>query len=63
MNKYKKEKIIFKTKEVEIIKEEDIRRDLKHLNNYIFKNPITQESVYIHYNYIPHILKILNENK
>lgn len=63
MNKYKKERIIFKTKEVEIIKEEDIRRDLKHLNNYIFKNQITQESVYIHYNYIPHILKILNENK
>ena len=63
MNKYRKEKVIFKSKEIEIIKEEDIRNDLKHLNSYIFKNPITQKSVYIHYNYMPHILKILNENQ
>lgn len=63
MSKYKKEKIIFKSKEVEIIKEEDIRSDLKHLNSFIIKNPVNQESVYIHYNYLPHILKILNENK
>jgi len=61
--KLKKFKTIFKTKEVEIIKEMDIRNDLKHLNSFIIKNPVNQESVYIHYNYLPHILKILNENK
>lgn len=61
--KLKKFKTIFKTKEVEIIKEMDIRNDLKHLNSFIIKNPINQESIYIHYNYLPHILKILNENK
>ena len=63
MSKYKKEVIIFKTREVEIIKIEDIRSDLKHLNSYIFKNPITQKSVFIHYNYVNHILKLLNESK
>ena len=61
--KLKKFKTIFKTKEVEIIKEMDIRNDLKHLNSFIIKNPVNQESIYIHYNYLPHILKILNENK
>jgi hypothetical protein len=61
--KLKKFKTIFKTKEIEIIKEMDIRNDLKHLNSFIIKNPVNQESVYIHYNYLPHILKILNENK
>ena len=62
MNKYKKEKIIFKSKEVEIIKEEDIRNDLKHLKSYIFKDLKTNQQVFIHYNYMPHILKILNES-
>ena len=33
------------------------------VNSFIIKNPVNQESVYIHYNYLPHILKILNENK
>ena len=61
--KLKKFKTIFKTKEIEIIKEMDIRNDLKHLNSFIIKNPVNQESVYIHYNSFPHILKILNENK
>lgn len=61
--KLKKFKTIFETKEIEIIKEMDIRNDLKHLNSFIIKNPVNQESVYIHYNYLPHILKILNENK
>ena len=61
--KLKKFKTIFKTKEIEIIKEMDIRNDLKHLNSFIIKNPVNQESVYIHYHYLPHILKILNENK
>ena len=62
MNKYKKEKIIFKSKEVEIIKEEDIRNDLKHLKSYIFKDLKTNQQVFIHYNYLPHVLKVLNEN-
>lgn len=61
--KIKNLKTIFKSKEIEITVEEDIRNDLKHLKNYIFTNPITKESVYIHYNYMPHILKLLNENK
>jgi len=63
MNKYKKEKIIFKAKEIEIIKEEDIRNGLKNLNNYIFKDKLSGQSVFIHYNYFPHVLKILNESK
>ncbi len=61
--KTKKEKVVFKTSELEIVCIEDIRNDLKHLKSYIFKDLKTNEQVFIHYNYLSHILKVLNENQ
>ena len=62
MTKYN-ESIIFTTEEIEIIQIQPIGKDMKHLNSYRIVDKFKNTSVFIHYNYMPLILRILNENK
>lgn len=57
------EKTVFNSPEIEIIQIQPIGKDIKHLNSYRMVDKFKNTSVFIHYNYMPSILRILNENK